>query len=84
MHKTEGLVKYVVVFFKLIRMQYNLMVVIFIILLQTWKWQQFVQVPLNIMRYRTRNVCHIVVINDKVSSSPVRRQIKIQQTYVQQ
>ena len=70
--------------FKPIRMQYDLMAVIFTIPLQTWPWKQCVPVPLIIMGYRTGNVCYIVVINAQVLSYPVRRQINIQQTCVQQ
>ena len=84
MRKTEGLVKYPVTFLKPIRIQYELMAIIFKIPLQTCPCKQCVPVPMIIMGYRTGNVCNIVVINAQVLSYPVRRQIKIQQTYVQQ
>ena len=45
--------------------------------------EKFAPVPLNIMGYRTVNVCYIVVISSKVFSYPVRSQIKMQQTCVQ-
>ena len=79
----EGLVKYKVLFLKPIRMKYDLMVVIFTILLKTWPWKQYDPVTLNIMGYCTGNMCYVVVINAQVLSYPFRRQIKIQQTCVQ-
>ena len=60
------------------------MVVIFIIPLQTWPWQQYVPVPQNTMGHRTGNVCYVVVISAQVLSYPYRRQINIQQTCIQQ
>ena len=84
MRKTEGLVKYPVVFLKPLRMQYDLMVVIFTIPLQTWPWQKCVPVPLNIMVYRTENVCYVDVISAQLFSYPFSSKIKIQQTCVQQ
>ena len=81
--KTEGLVKYPIVFLIPIIIQYDLMVVLFTIPLQTCPWNQFVTVPLNIMGYRTGNVCYIVVMIYQLFSYPVRVQIKIQQTRVQ-
>ena len=84
MRKTEGLMKYPVVFSKPIIMQYNLMVVIFIIALQIWTWKQCYPLPLNIMGYRTENVCYAVLISTQVLSYLFRRQLKIQQTCVQQ
>ena len=70
--------KYPVVFLKPIIMQYNLIVVIFTILLKTRPWKQYVPVPLNIMGYRTGNVCNVVMISDQILSYPFSRQIKIQ------
>ena len=78
MFKTEGLVKYQVLFLKPIIMKYDLVVVIFTILLQTWSWKQCVPVNLNIMGYHTGNVYYVVVIIDLVFYYPVRMQIKIQ------
>ena len=80
MRKTEGLVKYTVIFLKPIRTQYYLMVVIFKIPLKTWPWQQCVPVPLNIMEMCVT----LFLINSQIFSYPVRRKIKIQQTRVQQ
>ena len=84
MRKTEGLMKYPFVFLKCIRIQYDLMVVIFTISLQKWTWQKFVPVPLIIMGYHTVNVCCVVLMSAQVLSYPVMNQIKIQQTGVQQ
>ena len=83
MRKTEVLVKYQVIYLKPIRILYNLMVEIFTIPLQTWILQQCVPVTLNIMGYRTGNMCYVVVISAQVFSYPVRSQIKTQQTCVQ-
>ena len=76
--------EYQVVLLKPIRIKYNLMVVIFKILLQTCIWKQYVPVPLNIMGYCTGNVCYVVVISYQVLSYPVRRHTNIQHTCVQQ
>ena len=84
MHKTEGMVKYPIVFLKPIRMHYELTVVVFTISLQAWPRKKCVPVPLNIMDYPPGNVCYIILTSAKVLSYPVRRQIKIQQTRVQQ
>ena len=72
------------VFLKPIIMQYDLIFVIFTILLQTCPWQQCLPVSMNTIGYRTRYVCYIVVISAQVFSYPARSQIKIQQTCVQQ
>ena len=60
------------------------MVVIFTIPLQTFPWQQFFPVPLNIMVYCTGNVGYGVIISAQLLYFPVRRQKKIQQTFFQQ
>ena len=84
MYKTEGLVKCQVLYLKPIRMLYNLMFDIFKIPLRTLPRKQFVPVPLNIMGYCTGIGCHVVVITTQVLSYPVKRQIRTQQTRVQQ
>ena len=73
MRETEGMVKYKVLYLKPIRMMYNLMVVIFTIPVQTWTWQQYERLPLNIMGYRTGNVCYVIVISAQIFSYHVRR-----------
>ena len=62
MLKTEGLVKYPVVFFKPIQLQYDLMFVIFTIPLHKWPWHKFVPINIKIAGYQTVNVCYVVVI----------------------
>ena len=84
MRKTEGLVKYPVLFLKPTRMQYDLMVVIFTIPLHTYPWQKCVPGPINIMGCRNVNLCYIVVISFQLLSYQFRRKVKIQQTCVQQ
>ena len=76
MHKTEGLVKYQVVFLKPIIMQYNLMAVISTIPLHTFPWKKCVPIILNIMGYHNGNVCYIVVISAKVMYYPVSAALK--------
>ena len=84
MHETEDLVKYQVLFLKPIRIMYDLMVDIFTMQPQTFPWQQYVSFPLNIIVYITVNVCYVVVISAQVLSYPVKIQIKMQKTIVQQ
>ena len=84
MRKTDGLVKYPVIFLKPIRMQYDLMVFIFTIPLKKLPCKKCVPVPLNIMGYCNGNACYVVVISAQVFYYPVRRQINIQQKCVQQ
>ena len=63
---------------------YDLTVALFIIMILTWLCQQYIPIPLNIMGYRNEMVCYIVVMSVQILSYPVRRQIKIQQTFFQQ
>ena len=72
MRKTEGLLKYKIIYLKPKIMLYDLMVVIFTIPLQTWQCQKYVPVLLNIIIYRTVSLCYVVVINSQVLSYPVR------------
>ena len=57
MRKTEGLLKYKIIYLKPKIMLYDLMVVIFTIPLNTWPCKQCVPVPMNIIGYRTENMC---------------------------
>ena len=63
---------------------YNIMVVIFTILLQTWPCQQNFSVSLKLMVYCIVNLCYVVTISVPVLSYPVGRKTKIQQTRIQQ
>ena len=76
--------KYQVMYLKPKRMLYSIMVVVFTIPQHTYPWNLFVPLHLNIMRYYTENVCYVVAISAQLLFYTVRRQIKIQQTCVQQ
>ena len=69
--------------FKHIKIMYDLMVVTLTKQHNTWTLQQCFTVPPQIMRYRTGNVCYVVVINDQALSYPLRILVKIQKTRVQ-
>ena len=79
MHKTEGLVKWAVVFLKHIRILARHMIVIYIKQHMTWIFIQYAPTHCPKMSYHTGILCCIVVKNVHVFLSQVRNNIRTTQ-----
>ena len=84
MRKTEGLVKFPIVYLRHVRILWYRMGIIFIKQYMTWIWQQYVHIHSTKMHWHTGNVCCVVVQNVHVIMSQVRNHISINPTHILQ